>query len=119
MVRALGPQFLTLFSVLEQADFTCVVEDYRPDVFGNFVALCSSPKARVRITNDRGQIFVDVASSSGPWIDKEAILESLGISRERHETAHGLWSGYAPAVQRLELEQYLPKLIASVNNDVA
>jgi hypothetical protein len=118
MVSPLGPQYSALFSALEEAGFTCVVENYRPDVFGNVVALCSSPKSRVRITNDRGQIFIDVASLSGPWIDKEAILESSGISRERHETIHGLWSGYDPAVQGPELERYLPNLIAAVSNDV-
>jgi hypothetical protein len=47
------------------------------------------------------------------------ILESLGIPRERHETINGLWSGYEPAVQASELERYLPKLIAAVNNGVA
>jgi hypothetical protein len=118
MVSPLGPQYSALFSALEEAGFTCVVENYRPDVFGDFVALCSSPKSRVRITNDRGQIFIDVASLSGPWIDKEAILESSGISRERHETIHGLWSGYDPSVQGPELERYLPNLIAAVSNDV-
>ena len=119
MVSALGPPYSTVISVLEGAGFTCVVQDHRPDVFGNFVALCSSPKSRVRITNDRGQIFVDVATLSGPWSDKEKILESLGILRERHETINGLWSGYEPAVQALELEQYLPKLVEVVSNGVA
>jgi hypothetical protein len=116
MVSALGSEYSALFSVLERAGFTCVVQDYHPDVFGNFVALCSSPKSRVRITNDRGQIFLDVATLSGPWNDKEAILDSLGISRERHETMDGLWSGYEPAVQASELERFLPKLIAVVSN---
>jgi|SRR5277367_6673512 len=119
MVSALSPQYSALVSVLERGGFTCVVQDYRPDVFGNFVAMCSSPVLRVRITNDRGQIFVDVANLTGPWIDKEVILESLGIPRERHETINGLWSGYEPAVQTSDLERYLPKLIAAVNNGVA
>ena len=119
MVSALGPQYSALASVLERAGFTCLVQDFRPDVFGNFVALCSSPKSRVRVTNDRGQIFIDVATLSGPWNDKEQILESLGVPRERHETINGLWSGYEPAVQASELERYLSELIAVVSNGVA
>jgi hypothetical protein len=119
MVSALGPPYSALISLLERSGFTCVVQDYRPDVFGNFVALCSSPKSRVRITNDRGQIFIDVATSSGPWNDKENILESLGIPRARHQTINGLWSGYEPAAQVSELERYLPNLIAAVNNGIA
>jgi hypothetical protein len=112
MVSSLGPQYSELFSVLERAGFACVVQNHRPDIFGNFVVMCSSPKARVRVTNDRGQIFIDVATLSGPWKDKETILESLGISRERHETINGLWSGYDPAVQASELARYLPRLVA-------
>jgi hypothetical protein len=119
MVSALRPQYSALISVLERAGFTCVVQDYRPDVFGNFVALCSSPNSRVRITNDRGQIFVDVATLSGPCNNKEEILESIGIPRERHETLNGLWSGYEPAVQASELERYLAQLIAVVSNGAA
>jgi hypothetical protein len=116
MISGLGPQYSELFSVLERAGFACEVQNHRPDVFGNFVVMCSSPKARVRITNDRGQIFIDVAALSGPWSDKETILESLGISRERHETINGLWSGHNPAVQASELAQFLPKLVAAVSN---
>jgi hypothetical protein len=119
VVSDLDPQYSALVSVLERAGFTCVIQDYRPDVFGNFVAMCSSPELRIRITNDRGQIFIDLANSSGPWNDKEMILESLGIPRERHETINGLWSGYEPAVQASELERYLPKLVAAINNGVA
>jgi hypothetical protein len=116
MVSVLGPPYSALISVLERAGFTCVVQEYRPDVFGNFVALCSSPEARVRITNDRGQIFVDIATLSGSWNDKEKLLESLGVLRERHETINGLWSGYKPSVQSSELERYLARLIGVVSN---
>lgn len=115
MLNALGSQYCAIFSELERAGFTCVVQNHRPDVFGNFVVLCSSPRSRIRITNDRGQIFIDLAALSGPWIDKGTILESLGISRERHETTNGLWSGYDLAVQASELAQFLPKLVAVVS----
>jgi hypothetical protein len=119
MVSGLGPKHSAPVVDLERAGFTCQILDYRPDVFGNFVVLCSSPEVRVRITNDRGQIFVDVATLSGPWNDKEAILESLGIARDRHKTINGLWSGYEPAVQASELKLYLPKLVAAVSSGVA
>jgi hypothetical protein len=98
MVSVLGPPYSAVISVLERAGFTCVVQEYRPDVFGSFVALCSSP--RVRITNDRGQI----------------LLESLGVPRERHETINGLWSGYKPSVQASDLERYLARLFGVVSN---
>ena len=119
MVSALGPKYEPIFAILEHAGFSCVVEYYRPDAFGNFVVLCSAPMARVRVTNERGQIFVDIASGGGPWSDKEAILESMGIPRTRHETRNGLWSGYDPAVQALELERFLPKILAAVGNGAA
>jgi len=66
MVTALGPKYAPIFSALERAGFSCVVEDYRPDAFGNFVVLCSAPTSRVKVTNDRGQIFVEVSGSVGP-----------------------------------------------------
>jgi hypothetical protein len=119
MLSALGPKYAPLFAVLERAGFTCVVDNYRPDVFGNFVVLCSAPSSRVKITNDRGQIFVEVAAPAGPWNDKESILESIGIPRARHETRDGLWSGYEPATQVAELERLLPKILAAVNNGAA
>ena len=116
MVSALGPKYAPIFATLERAGFTCVVEDYRPDAFGGFVVLCSAPTSQVKVTNDRGQIFVDVSVNAGPWNDKEAILESLGIPRARHETRSGLWSGYDPAVQTAELESYLPRILAAASS---
>ena len=119
MVSVLGPKYAPIFAALERAGFTCAVEDYRPDVFGNFVVLCSASTSRVKVTNDRGQIFVDVSVNAGPWNDKETILESLGIPRARHETINGLWSGYDPAVQAAELGSLLPKILAAANNGAA
>ena len=119
MVSALDPKYLPIFSVLERAGFTCSVDDYRPDVFGNFVVLCSTPTARIKVTNDRGQVFVAIAKASGPWTDKETMLENLGVPRARHETKEGLWSGYDPAAQAAELELFLPRLLAAANNGAA
>jgi hypothetical protein len=110
----LGARYGELFSVLQRAGFECIVDRYDPKVFGNFVVTCSSRDALLRVTNDRGQIFVAVAARSGPWRDKEEILEELRIPRSRHQTVAGLWAGYGPEVQADDLREFLPLLVKPV-----
>ncbi|HEU4420203.1 MAG TPA: hypothetical protein VFT55_14805 [Planctomycetota bacterium] len=118
-VADLGPSCARLFRDLEQAGFKLSVDDYSPASFGDFVVTCSSPKARLRVTSDRGQVFVDVASPSGGWRDKEAVLEAAGIPRTRHPTVRGLWTGYEPQVQSVDLRQHLAVLLAAIDDGAA
>jgi hypothetical protein len=108
----LGPRYAPLFAALQKAGFTCVVQSHEPGAFGNFVVICSSAAGKVRVTSDRGQVFVDVSVDGESWQEKEMLLERLGLARDRYPTEQGLWRGYAPEVQATELEQHLPALLA-------
>ena len=106
----LGSRYQDLFSVLETAGFDLSVEDYNQESFGGFVVICRSRTITLKLVNDRGQIFVEVALPTGGWRDKEDILADRGISRSRHETINGLWSGYDPDIQAADLRAHLPLL---------
>jgi hypothetical protein len=117
---ALGPDYAALFAALEKTGFACSVLRYEPEAVGNFVVVCSSTAGNVRVTNDRGQIFIDFGASSGAWVDKEVLLGRLGLLRDRHPTTeHGLWRGYEPGIQAAELEKYLPELLREVTAALA
>ena len=116
---ALDPRYAALFAVLQQAGFACSVQLGDPPASGNFVVECSSTAGSVRVTIDRGQVFVDFRVASGAWVDKEELLGRLGLSRDRHATEHGLWRGYEPAVQAAELARYLPELLREATGGAA
>ncbi len=114
-IASLGSKYRDLFTVLQDAGFTTSVELYSPESFGNFVVRCKSPLAELRVTNDRGQIFIDVKTDKGQWLGKERILESSGIAMSRYKTINGLWQGYEPDIQASDLKDNLPLLIAAAN----
>lgn len=108
----LGPGCAAIVTLLENSGFVCSVRRHEPGASGNFVAECSATAGNVRVTKDRGQVFVDFAVASGAWVDKEALMSRLGLSRDRHPTTeHGLWCGYEPGVQAAEMEMYLSALL--------
>jgi hypothetical protein len=110
-ISSLGSEFQGLFSVLEEAGFTLTVEIYTPEAFGNFRVNCRRPDANLRVTNDRYQVFIEVLVGESQWVEKERILELAGINMSRYETIDGLWTGFEPANQELDLKENLHLLI--------
>ena len=74
--RAFSAAACTAFMFLAPPDGPSVVRsDHEPDHFGNAVAELLSPSLRVRVTRDRGQIFVDLAPAfNGEWFDVDTVL---------------------------------------------
>jgi hypothetical protein len=50
-------------------------EVYHPSDFGNALIVLKGDKLSVRLVRERGQLFVDLASSSGDWIYADDFLE--------------------------------------------
>lgn len=105
------------FAFLEQeAGFTLAEFIDTPRAFDNCVARYTStadgaPALELRIERDRGQVFVELRRADGPWEDKDAILQRLGIARSRHANdAHGAWTGYQLSVQADDVRRHLPLL---------
>ena len=55
------------------------------DSFDNAVVVLASPDLRIRITRERGQIFIDFGprAESATWFDSDIVLEHLGLSRHQ------------------------------------
>ena len=115
-ITSLGSEYQGLFSILDDAGFTLTVEMYSPESFGNFIVDCQRPDAKLRVTNDRSQVFIEVMTSEGQWLEKERILESAGIVMSRYKTIDGLWTGYEPAIQESDLKQNLHLLIEAATS---
>lgn len=99
-ITSLGSEYQGLFSIFDDAGFKLTVEMYSPESFGNFIVDCQRPDAKFRVTNDRSQVFIEVMTSEGQWLETERILESAGASMSRYETIDGLWTGYEPILTR-------------------
>ena len=110
-IWSLGSEYQGLFSFLEDAGFSLAVVTYSPESFGNFLVECQKPDAKFRVTKERGQIFIEVLTDNGRWLEKEKILGAAGIPMSRYETIDGLWAGYEPANQELDLKQNLRFLL--------
>jgi hypothetical protein len=110
-ITSLGSAYREIFAVLEAAGFTLTVTRYSPESFGNFVVACRSSAVDLKVTNDRGQIFIDLKTGDDEWLDKEKILASAGIVMSRYKTIDGLWTGYEPAIQASDLKANLGLLI--------
>jgi hypothetical protein len=80
----LRARLLKTFGFLSDGGFSLEVTDYRPDVFGNYVAIFTAPDLQIRLVSDRSQIFIDIRAGDGPWCDKETLLEQAGIPRTRY-----------------------------------
>ena len=68
---------------LVQAGRVTIIEDkYDPKHFGNALSVAASPTVLIRLISDRGQLFADVGSASGPrqWFDVRSVLGLLGIA---------------------------------------
>jgi hypothetical protein len=115
-IMSLGSEYQGLFSILDDAGFKLTVEMYSPESFGNFIVDCRRPDAKFRVTNDRSQVFIEVMTSEGQWLEKERILESAGVDMSRYETINGLWTGYEPAIQESDLKQNLHLLIEAATS---
>ena len=113
---ALKAELSQHFGFLEVAGFVLEIQGYSPKHFGNFVATYASPDLTIRLTRDRSQVFVGLAAKNESWLDKEALLEKIGVPRTRHPTLSGLWSGYELATQAQDLQQFLPKIREAVRD---
>ena len=118
-VEQLGSRCRALFAVLAEAGFHLAVDLFRPEVFGDFIVLCSLPDATWRVISDRGQVVIEVALPDGGWRDKEEILEAAGIPRSRHGMVAGLWTGHEPDVQAEDVRRYLAVLLPPANDGAA
>jgi hypothetical protein len=90
----LRARLLKTFGFPTDAGFSLEISDYRPDVFGNYIAIFTAPDLLIRLVSDRSQVFVEIRVPGGHWCDKELLLEQRGIPRTRHPLDEiGLWSG--------------------------
>ncbi|MFO1419165.1 MAG: hypothetical protein U1E83_10910 [Methylotetracoccus sp.] len=55
-----------------------------PAAFDDFVAVYSRDDIEIRVIRDRSQIFIAFRHEGGPWINKEPLLESLGVLPNHH-----------------------------------
>ncbi len=110
-ITSLGSAYREIFAVLEAAGFTLTVTRHSPESFGNFVVDCRGSAVDLKVTNDRGQIFIELKTGDDEWLDKEKILASAGLAMSRHKTIDGLWTGYEPAIQASDLKANLGLLI--------
>jgi hypothetical protein len=116
MTETFREHLLETFGFLTAAGFSLEIETYRPEVFGNYSALFTSPDVQIRLVSDRSEVFVDIRILGGHWCDKEVLLEQAGIPRSRHPmTKLGLWSGYREDLQARDLEKYLQILKTAVS----
>ena len=107
----LRARLLKTFGFLTDAGFSLEVTDYRPDMFGNYVAIFTAPDLLIRLVSDRSQVFVEIQIPGGHWCDKELLLEQRGIPRTRHPLGEiGLWAGYREETQVRDLQEYLSVL---------
>jgi len=65
---------LKTFVFLTDAGFSLEIETYRPDVFGNYVAVFTAPDMQIRLVSDKSEVFVDIGLADGSWCDKEILL---------------------------------------------
>ncbi|RZJ08349.1 MAG: hypothetical protein EON50_19615 [Acidovorax sp.] len=83
-----------------------------PTAFDNCVAQYTREPFALRLARERGQVFVELRCGTRPWLDKEPLLDRLGIGFGRHPPAEdGSWSGYHTAVQARDLQHHLPLLL--------
>lgn len=83
-----------------------------PAAFDNCVAHYAQAPFALRLSRERGQVFVELRYADRAWHDKEPLLQRLGIPLYRHPLADdGSWSGYQTAVQARDLRQHLPLLL--------
>ena len=107
----LRARLLKTFGFLTDAGFSLEISDYRPDVFGNYIAIFTAPDLLIRLVSDRSQVFVEIRVPGGHWCDKELLLEQRGIPRTRHPLDEiGLWSGYREETLARDLQEYLSVL---------
>ncbi len=91
-----------------------------PAAFDNCVATYARAPFTLRLSRERGQVFVEMRHGTGPWHDKDALLARHGIHRTRHPLADdGAWTGYATATQAQDLRLYLPTLLHLVQGNSA
>jgi hypothetical protein len=116
-MASLRARLLKTFGFLTDAGFSLEISDYRPDVFGNYVAIFAGPDLQIRLVSDRSQVFVEIREPGGHWCDKEMILEQRGIPRARHPLNEiSLWSGYREETQARDLQEYLSVLKSAAGN---
>jgi hypothetical protein len=77
--RRLATSFIQPF---QRHGFTILEEDYQAEVFGNAYAMFEN-SFRLRLTRDRGQLFVEVGPKTDPerrndWYDLRLVLKFLG-----------------------------------------
>jgi hypothetical protein len=83
-----------------------------PTALDNCVAQYARSPFALRLARERGQVFVELRCGSRAWLDKELLLERLGVAFARHPPADdGSWSGYHTAVQAQDLRRHLPLLL--------
>jgi len=105
------------FSYLEKEfGFSLLSFSDQPKAFDNFMATYSRAPIDIRIIRDRSQVFIEFRRDSGPWLQKDVLLEEIGVPRGRfpnYQVGDGdeLWSGYDIKNQSADLRLYLGALI--------
>ena len=108
------------FSYLtEDFGFTLVSFTDQPRAFDNFVAIYHRDDLKLRMIRDRSQVFIAFSITGKDWLDKEKILESHGIARDRFPTTVGLWEGYDIKNQSEDLREHLDLILSFIDEEGA
>jgi len=102
-------EFLNEFGFLtEEMGFELKSYSEEPQAFNNFGALLQRSDLLIRITRDRGQVFIEFSIDNSHWHHKDMILNEMGIPWNRHPLSDSeLWEGYAMDIQAKELQQHI------------
>ena len=107
----LEEEYRPLFDILVSQGFSCFLEYYAPEGMGGFIVECRSSRGNIRVSNDKGQIFVEFETPAGEWREMEELLKEKGLQFSRYPSVCGIWTGYELQNRVLDLRQYLPELI--------
>lgn len=101
--------FISEFGFLtKDFGFELISYSEEPRAFNNFEALLQRNDLHIRITRDRGQVFIELSIDNSHWHYKDVILNEMGILWNRHPLSESeLWEGYAMDIQAKELRQYI------------
>ena len=102
--------------ILEHNKFEVADSNYSPGAFGDAFVICKSDNFIIKITKDRGEIFVDVATLSDPtrWYMLEHIL-SFAIKNRKEKNF-----GEPPEADKLayDLAQHYDAVVRLLNSDL-
>lgn len=100
------------FAFLEEAGFNLVKIELAWPESTNFESLYAGDDLYILIRRKMGQTQVLISSDQQDWLEKDELLEMIGVSKKRHPTNDlGHWTGYLLSAQAKDLQEHLDLLL--------